>query len=72
MPNEINLTTIQNAIQALATIKSKLYDDDEKINITPQVVSIENHFGEPGSTEKFISMLYEANLPLDVVKTSSK
>lgn len=39
-PSEINQTTIQNAMQALATIKSKVYDDDTKLY--PQVMAIKN------------------------------
>lgn len=38
LPSEINQTTIQNAIQALATIKSKIYDTDTKLY--PQVMAI--------------------------------
>lgn len=38
LPSEINQTTIQNAMQALATIKSKIYDSDTKLY--PQVMAI--------------------------------
>ncbi len=38
LPSEINQTTIQNAMQALATIKSKLYDKETKLY--PQVMAI--------------------------------
>jgi hypothetical protein len=38
LPSEINQTTIQNAMQALATIKSKIYDDE--IKLYPQVMAI--------------------------------
>lgn len=38
LPSEINQTTIQNAMQALATIKSKIYDTDTKLY--PQVMAI--------------------------------
>lgn len=39
-PSEINQTTIQNAMQALATIKSKLYDTDTELY--PQVMAVKN------------------------------
>ncbi len=38
LPSEINQTTIQNAMQALATIKSKIYDKDTRLY--PQVMAI--------------------------------
>lgn len=38
LPSEINQTTIQNAMQALATIKSKIYDDQTKLY--PQIMAI--------------------------------
>lgn len=38
LPSEINQTTIQSAMQALATIKSKIYDTDTKLY--PQVMAI--------------------------------
>ncbi|WP_296149824.1 hypothetical protein [uncultured Flavobacterium sp.] len=38
LPSEINQTTIQNAMQALATIKSKIYDNETKLY--PQVMAI--------------------------------
>ena len=37
-PSEINQTTIQNAMQALVTIKSKIYDNETAI--IPQVIAI--------------------------------
>lgn len=40
LPSEINQSTIQNAMQALATIKSKIYDKDTKLY--PQVMAIKN------------------------------
>jgi len=38
LPSEINQTTIQNAMQALATIKSKIYENETKL--FPQVMAI--------------------------------
>lgn len=45
LPSEINQTTIQNAMQALATIKSKIYD--EETMLFPQVMAI-----KPDSTSR--------------------
>ncbi|MHA7131388.1 hypothetical protein [Algoriphagus namhaensis] len=45
LPSEINQTTIQNAMQALATIKSKIYD--EETELFPQVMAI-----KPDSTSR--------------------
>lgn len=45
LPSEINQTTIQNAMQALATIKSKIYDEDTEL--FPQVMAI-----KPDSTSR--------------------
>lgn len=55
LPSEINITTIQNAIQSLATIKSKIYD--QKVAITPQIVAIDDNIGRSGSKEQIISGL---------------
>ena len=41
LPSEINQTTIQNAMQALATIKSKIYD--EETSLYPQVMAIKKY-----------------------------
>ncbi|WP_300436640.1 hypothetical protein [Christiangramia sp.] len=41
LPSEINQTTIQNAMQALATIKSKIYD--EETSLYPQVMAIKEY-----------------------------
>lgn len=43
MPTEISPTSIQNAIMALATIKSKIYDTDTKI--TPRTIGFYNVLG---------------------------
>jgi hypothetical protein len=42
LPSEINQTTIQNAMQALATIKSKIYDTDTKLY--PQIMAVKDEF----------------------------
>ena len=44
LPSEINQTTIQNAMQALATIKSKIYD--EETSLYPQVMAIKEYRGK--------------------------
>lgn len=41
LPSEINQTTIQNAMQALATIKSKIYDEETRLY--PQVMAIKKY-----------------------------
>jgi hypothetical protein len=65
MPAEINSTTIQNAILALGTIKSKLYE--EKTIIIPRVVGIYNNLGGGSKTiNNFISMLLKENQILEV------
>ena len=38
MPSEISASSIQNAMQAMATIKSKIYDQNVKLK--PQIISI--------------------------------
>jgi hypothetical protein len=38
MPSEISTSSIQNAMQAMATIKSKIYDKD--VQLRPQIISI--------------------------------
>jgi hypothetical protein len=38
LPSEINQTTIQNAMQSMATIKSKIYDDET--GLYPQVMAV--------------------------------
>lgn len=63
MPSEINSTTIQNAIMALATIKSNLYD--EKTKITPRVVGVYNNLGGGSETiNGFISSMLQQPQPL--------
>lgn len=64
LPAEINVTTIQNAIQALATIKSKIYDD--KVSLAPAALAIDDYVGRPGSKEQIVSRLREKNA--DAVK----
>lgn len=81
MPSEINVSTIQAAIQALATIKSKLYDPSEfqrqdqnssanlsaeRVTIVPAIVGLEDYFGEEGSKEQFISNLLNEPIRLDL------
>lgn len=55
LPAEINVTTIQNAIQSLATIKSKLYDD--KVWLSPVILAIDDYVGRPGAKEQIVSGL---------------
>lgn len=44
LPSEINTTTILNAIMALGTIKSKIYD--QTTSISPRVVAVYNNLDE--------------------------
>lgn len=65
MPGEINATTIQNALMALGTIKSKIYE--EGTSITPRVVGVYNNLG--GGTETingFISSILQKPKSLEV------
>ncbi|MHB8523804.1 MAG: hypothetical protein ACYDH9_24035 [Limisphaerales bacterium] len=65
IPSEINTTTIQNAIMALGTIKSKIYLDET--SISPRVVAVYNNPGGGAETiNGFISSLLERELTLDV------
>lgn len=65
MPSEINPTTIQNAIMALATMKSNLYD--EQTNISPRVVGVYNNLGGGSETiNGFISSMLQQPRPLYV------
>ncbi|HVY04672.1 MAG TPA: hypothetical protein VHB46_01725 [Burkholderiales bacterium] len=59
LPGEINVSTIQNAIQALATIKSKVYETGRgKVEVTPVVVGIDDYIGRPETKEQLVSGLY--------------
>ena len=55
LPSEINVTTIQNVIQALATIKSKLYDPNA--SVVPVVLALDDFVGRPGAKEQLVSAL---------------
>lgn len=54
-PSEINPTTIQNAMQALATIKSKIYD--ENTEIFPQVIAVKPSDNTPETYKDLIEKL---------------
>ncbi len=54
MPNEINTTTIQNAIMALSSIRAKIYQKD--VRVTPRIVGFYNNVGGGRATaNEFIS-----------------
>jgi len=57
LPSEINITTIQNAIQALATIKSKLYEAN--VSLVPVVLASDDNIGRWGSKDCIVSALRE-------------
>lgn len=42
LPSELNATTIQNAITAMATIKAALFSSDSDVVVTPRVVGFYN------------------------------
>lgn len=42
LPSELNATTIQNAITAMATIKSALFSSDSDVVVTPRIVGFYN------------------------------
>jgi len=45
LPSELNPTTIQNAVMAMATIKSALHSDAGDVKITPRVVGFYDPLG---------------------------
>jgi hypothetical protein len=54
MPNQINTTTIQNAIMALGSIKAKMYQTEVRVN--PRIVGFYNNVGGGKATvNQFIS-----------------
>ncbi|MHC1774927.1 MAG: hypothetical protein AB9834_05880 [Lentimicrobium sp.] len=48
LPSEINQSTIQSAMQAMATIKSKIYEDGTELY--PQVMAIKSEEGQNNSS----------------------
>ena len=61
MPNQINTTTIQNAIMALASIKAKMYEADAQIR--PRILGFYNNLGGGQSTVyKFISDVQQVGI----------
>jgi hypothetical protein len=64
--SDINPTTIQNALVAMGTIKSKVYDAGSSITIMPRVVGIYDDIGGGASTMNgIIASLLEKPLVLD-------
>lgn len=55
LPSEINRTSIQQAMQALSTIKSRIYDGSTEIH--PQVIAIKSCGREIGNFESIIASL---------------
>ncbi|MBC8156486.1 MAG: hypothetical protein H7Z72_26690 [Bacteroidetes bacterium] len=65
MPSDINQTSIQNAIQALGSIKANIYN--EKTLINPRVVGIYNNLGGGAVTvNRFISKVLEEPIKLNI------
>ncbi|WP_231465087.1 hypothetical protein [Pedobacter sp. Leaf132] len=52
LPSEINQTTIQNAMQALATIKSKIYDKDTRLYPQVMAIKLDTTYSKRVSPEK--------------------
>lgn len=64
LPSEINQSTIQNAMQALATIKSKIYDNDTRL--FPQVMAVKyNKTDDTAATPTKINNLKDEILVSD-------
>lgn len=61
LPSEINQTTIQNAMQALATIKSKIYDTETELY--PQVMAIKPDSSSIKHKVKLKDSLYIESVP---------
>lgn len=57
LPDQINESTIQFAMQSLATIKSKIYDTDKTI-ISPQVLAFKLPFAIDGAKDLIESTLH--------------
>lgn len=65
MPSDINQTSIQNAIQALGTIKANIYSGKTIIN--PRVVGIYNNLGGGAQTvNRFISQVLDKPIPVTI------
>ena len=58
IPSELNVTTIQNAIMALATVKSKMYET-ANVMLSPQIVAIDDFVATQGSKDVIVSGLYK-------------
>jgi hypothetical protein len=66
IPNEINTTTIQNAIQAIGAIKAKMYDKETEV--TPRVVGVYNNVGGGQETiNGFISSILQKPPTLKII-----
>jgi len=60
IPSDINTTAIQDALVAMGTIKSKIYDTNTEI--MPEIVGVENLFGVDQATlNQYVSELMGAN-----------
>lgn len=64
IPDRINESTIQTAMQSLATIKSKIYD--KKTKITPQVVAFGLPYSIGGSKDLIESSLHTSPPTLEI------
>lgn len=67
IPDRINESTIQSAMQSLATIKSKIYDN--KTTIRPQIVAFNLPFSVEGAKGLIESSLH-SDPPLMIIETN--
>lgn len=79
-PSEINATTISNAMQAIATIKSKMYTATESqptksippVVITPAIIAFDDYLGLEGSTRLLPVALLERPLKFSIDQQSKR
>jgi hypothetical protein len=57
IPSELNVTTIQNAIMALGTVKSKLYDS-QNVTLSAQIVGVDDFVATQASKDAIVSGVY--------------
>jgi len=72
IPNDVNGTTIANALMALGTIKSKFYDNDGSVSIHPQVLGEYNTLGKTTTVNDIISSLLQNPPILDTTVGASQ
>ena len=67
MPSEINVSTIQNCLVALGSIKAKMYEDDTQI--TPRIIGFNTSMGTNDVlTTSFVNQLMNHNASLNLIQ----